>query len=292
MANPAVLRVGCAMWANRAWIGPFLPAGTRPGDELAEYATWCTAVEGNTTFYALPPLDTVRRWAGATPTSFRFICKLPKTVTHEQRLRGVDAEVASFLRLFEPLGERLGPVSIQLPPSFGPGDLGVLAAFLRRAPREATWAVEVRHPEFFGGGRAHAWLDRLLADTGVERIIMDTHTLFSKPPTDDAERDGWNNKPRLPVLSAVVTASPIVRFLGRTDPQETVAGWQPWLDVLAGWLADGRTPTMFVHTPDNVIALPLARLLHEQVAARFADLQPLPAPTVVEPPGEQQRLFD
>lgn len=280
------------MWANRAWVGPFLPAGTRPGDELAEYATWCNAVEGNTTFYALPPLHTVRRWADATPTSFRFVCKLPRTVTHEQRLRGVDAEVASFLRLFEPLGERLGPVSIQLPASFGPGDLGVLAAFLRRAPRDATWAVEVRNPAFFDGGRAHLWLDRLLADTGTERIIIDTHTLFAKPPTDDAERDGWNKKPRVPVLPTAVTGAPIVRFIGRSDPEETVAGWQPWLDVLAGWLGEGRTPTMFVHTPDNVIALPLARLLHEQIEARVPGLERLPAPLVVIPMEEQPQLFD
>ena len=280
------------MWAHRAWVGPFLRADTRRGDELAEYATWCTAVEANTTFYALPAIDTVRRWADATPTSFRFVFKLPKMVTHEQRLRGVDAEVTSFVRLLEPLGERLGPVSVQLPPSFGPGDLGVLAAFLRRAPAAVKWAVEVRHPAFFDGGRGHAWLDRLLADTGAEQVIMDTHTLFSQPPRDDAERDGWKNKPRVPVLTAPITANPVVRFIGRTDPEETAAGWQPWLDVLATWISAGRTPTMFVHTPDNVVALPLARLLHAQLATRIPGLEPLPIPRSAGPADEQPRLFD
>ncbi|MCU1398049.1 MAG: hypothetical protein JWN62_1158 [Acidimicrobiales bacterium] len=286
------LRVGCAMWAHRAWVGPFYPPSTRSGEELAEYATWCTAVEGNTTFYAVPPADTVRRWADATPTSFRFLFKLPRTITHEHRLRGSDAEVTAFVRLMEPLGERLGPVSIQLPASFGPGDLGVLAAFLRRVPREAQWSLEVRNPAFFDHGRAHDWLDRLLADTGTERVIFDTTTLFSKPPTDDAERDGWGNKPRIPVVPAAVTDGPIVRFIGRTDPVETARGWQPWLPRLRDWLAEGRTPTMFVHTPDNVVALGLARRLHDAVRSLVPDLEPLPVQRRTTDTDEQQRLFD
>ncbi|MCU1392242.1 MAG: hypothetical protein JWM34_670 [Ilumatobacteraceae bacterium] len=280
------------MWAHRAWVGPFLPASTRPGEELAEYATWCTAVEGNTTFYALPPIATVRRWADATPTSFRFVFKLPKSITHEQRLRGTDAELTAFLRLLDPLGERLGRMSIQLPASFGPGDLGLLAAFLRRAPRSAQWAVEVRHPAFFDHSPAHAWLDRLLADTGAERIVLDTSTLFAAPPTDDAERDGWNKKPRVPVVPTAITDAPIVRFIGRTDIDESVRGWQPWIDVMVEWLEQQRTPTMFVHTPDNVVALGLARRFHDAVRERLPALEPLPAPSEPVVERAQQRLFD
>lgn len=280
------------MWANRAWVGRYFPAGTRTGHELAEYATWCPAVEGNTTFYALPANDTVRKWVDMTPTSFRFLFKVPKSITHDRHMRGTDAELTAFLRLLEPLGERLGPFSIQLPPSFGPGDLGLLAAFLRRAPRHVTWSVEVRHPDFFDGGRAHLALDRLLVDNAAERIILDTRTLFSSPPTDAAESDGWRKKPRVPVIPVAIGASPIVRFIGRTSAAETVAGWQPWLVVLDDWIAEGRTPTMFVHTPDNAIAPELVRLLHQQASARIAGLQPLPSPRPAEPGVVQERLFD
>ena len=283
------------MWANRDWVGPYFPAHTRPGEELARYAQWCTAVEGNTTFYALPPVDTVRRWVDATPTSFRFVCKVPRTITHDRRLRNTDAELVAFLRLMAPLGRRLGPFSVQLPPSFGPGDLGVLAAFLRRAPREVDgteirWAVEVRHPLFFDGGRAHAALDRLLVDVRAERVILDSRPLFASPPTDDAERDGWSKKPRVPVVPVALTDTPIIRLIGRTDERRTIEGWQPWLPVLRTWIDEGRTPIVFVHTPDNVGVLPLPRLLHEQLAASGCDLEPLPVVAIET--EIQPTLFD
>ena len=59
----AVVRVGCAMWALRDWVGRYFPAETPTGRELGPYVTWCTAAEGNTTFYGLPRPTTVARWA-------------------------------------------------------------------------------------------------------------------------------------------------------------------------------------------------------------------------------------
>ena len=290
------LRVGCALWAHRAWVGAQFPAGTRPGDELAEYVTWCTAVEGNTTFYALPPAETVRRWANVAPPDFRFLFKVPRLITHEQRLRGTDAELLAFVRRLEPLGERLGPVSIQLPPSFGPGDLGVLAAFVRRAPAHVRWSVEVRHPDFFAGGRAETALERLLADTGTERVLMDTTALFATPPIDAAERETWAQKPRVPARRDAQTDAPVVRYIGRSNPDATIAGWQPWLPVVVQWLEESRTPTVFVHTPDNADALWLVRRFHDEVRVlageRGLDVSPLPMPNAAAEAIEQQRLFE
>lgn len=283
------------MWANRDWVGPYFPASTRPGDELGHYVNWCTAVEGNTTFYALPPAGTVRKWATVAPATFRFVFKIPKSISHDQRLRGTDAELIAFLRLLEPLGERIGPITVQLPPSFGPGDIGVLAAFLRRAPSDVgglpiRWAVEVRHPQFFDGDRAHVSLDRLLTDVRAERVILDSRPLFSKPPTDDAERDGWGKKPRLPVIPTALTSTPIVRLIGRTDVLETVAGWQPWLPVLAQWIGEGRSPIVTVHTPDNSCALPLARQLHGDLRAAGCVIDDLPVIPIEA--IQQESLFD
>ena len=144
----AVLRVGCPMWAHPPWVGRFLSPGNR-GRELEEYARWCNAVEGNTTFYAVPSERTVARWAEQAPIDFRFAFKVPRPVTHDLRLRGEDAirSLGEFLDAIEPLGERIGPVQLQLPPSFGPesassGSLGVTAfqnspAATRLMPRPA-----------------------------------------------------------------------------------------------------------------------------------------------------------
>ena len=135
------LHVGCAMWTYAPWQGRYLPHPLPPKERLSAYATWCNAVEGNTTFYATPTVDTVRSWAGQTAPDFRFVLKLPKPVTHERRLADADEPLRAFLAAIEPLGPRAHALWIQLPPSFSPAGLGTLATFLRRLPREYRYCV-------------------------------------------------------------------------------------------------------------------------------------------------------
>ena len=116
------LRVGCPMWANRSWVGRYLPSTARAGDELAAYSRELGAVEGNTTFYALPTPATVERWAEQAAPDFRFCFKLPRTITHDRRLRYTESEVAEFIERFAPLHHLMGPICVQLPASFGPDD--------------------------------------------------------------------------------------------------------------------------------------------------------------------------
>jgi uncharacterized protein YecE (DUF72 family) len=274
------------MWAHPGWAGRVLPTGTARGGQLRAYATWCNAVEGNTTFYGEPSAAAVEGWAAEAPEHFRFLFKLPRTITHERKLRHAAAEVTSFARRLEPLGERAGQLSIQLPGAFGPGDLAALAAFLPGLPGGHRYAVEVRHRGFFDGGPAGRALARLLADHSAEWITFDTTTLFASRPSSATEREAWGNKPRLPRRTEALGDRPIVRYLGRDDVEATVAGWQPWLPVIAGWLAEGRRPTFFVHTPDNLAAPLLARRFHDEIRNSVPALPPLPEPanTMAEPP--------
>jgi uncharacterized protein YecE (DUF72 family) len=241
-------------------------------------------VEGNTTFYATPTADTVRSWAGQTAPDFRFVLKLPKPVTHERRLADADEPLRAFLTAIEPLGPRAHALWIQLPPSFSPGDLGALAVFLRRLPREYRYCVEVRHRDFFADPRSEQQLERALGGTGAEWVTFDTTVLFESPPVSDAEREAWTKKPRLPRRSRALTSHPVVRYIGRDDVERTVAGWQPWADTVAGWLREGRSPTVFIHTPDNVSALELARRFHDDVRALVPEIEPLPEPVPAGPP--------
>lgn len=280
------LYVGCAMWAHPAWIGPLLPAGR--GAQLPAYATWCNAVEGNATYYAEPAASTVAAWAEQAPAGFRFAFKLPKAITHDRRLRVAAADVAAFLDRLAPLGERAGTIAVQLPPTFGPADLPVLAAFARAAPRSHRYAVELRHPAFFDDGDAARAVTELLGEAGIEWTIFDTTTLFTEPPGSDAEREAWSSKPRVPRRVESLTDRPVVRYLGRDDPAATIAGWQPWVDVVARWLEEGRTPTVFVHTPDNAGALVLARRFHDDVRRLVPGLEPLPE---AQTPAVQPSLF-
>ena len=265
------LHVGCAMWTHKAW--PVVA-----GERLRSYAGWCNAVEGNTTFYATPARDTVASWAEQTDPGFRFVIKLPKRITHERRLTGADEELRIFLDAIEPLGTRTHAVWIQLPGSFTPADTPTLAGFLRKLPRSHRYAVEVRHRGFFAEPGP---LESVLAAADAEWIPFDTTAFFRSPPTSEAERDAWNNKPRMPLRTVALTDRPIVRYLGRDATAPTVEGWQQWIGVVAGWLREGRSPTVFVHTPDNVDAPVLARRFHAEVRARLPQLEALPEPEQV-----------
>jgi uncharacterized protein YecE (DUF72 family) len=88
----------------------------------------------------------------------------------------------------------------------------------------------------------------------------------------------------VPRRSRALTAHPVVRYIGRDDPELTAAGWQPWVDTVAGWLGEGRSPTVFIHTPDNADALALARRFHQDVRSRVPSLEPLPEPVPAGPP--------
>ncbi|MFB9691294.1 DUF72 domain-containing protein [Amycolatopsis plumensis] len=270
------------MWTHKAWAGRFVPSSLPAKERLRAYAGWCTAVEGNTTFYATPARETVAGWAQQTGPDFRFVVKVPKVVTHERRFAGVEAEMRAFLDALEPLGER-AVLWTQLPGSFGPPDVDALRRFLRRLPADRRRAVEVRHPGFFTDAGSASALEAALADADAEWVPFDTTVFFQKPPVTEAEQDTWAKKPRVPRRTRALTDRPIVRYLGRDSVAETVEGWQPWTEVVAGWLREGRKPTVFVHTPDNADAPALARRFHDDVRALVPDLDALPEPEPVEP---------
>ncbi|WP_206789237.1 DUF72 domain-containing protein [Amycolatopsis sp. MtRt-6] len=270
------------MWTHKAWPGRFLPPSLPAKDRLRAYAGWCNAVEGNTTFYATPARATVTAWAQQTDAAFRFVVKLPKLVTHERRFAGVETEMRAFLDAIEPLGDR-AVLWTQLPGSFGPADVDALARFLRRLPAGRRRAVEVRHPGFFTDAGATSLLEGALAAADAEWVPFDTTVFFQRPPVSEAEQDAWAKKPRLPRRTRALTDRPIVRYLGRDSAEETAAGWRPWTEVVAGWLREGRSPTVFVHTPDNAEAPALARRFHDDARALVPGLDALPEPEPVEP---------
>ena len=277
------LHVGCAMWTHRSWQGRLVAHPLQAQERLRHYAGWCDAVEGNTTFYATPTRETVASWARQTDPDFRFVIKLPKLITHERRLTDVDEPLRVFLDAIEPLGLRAHALWIQLPGSFAPADVSVLARFLRQLPGGHRYAVEVRHTAFFDDPRSTSLLETALAGVSAEWIPFDTTAFFRSPPTSDAEREAWMKKPRMPLRSAALTDRPIVRYLGRDDVEQTIEGWRRWLDVVVEWLREGRSPTMFIHTPDNADAPVLARRFHDEVRALVPGLAALPEPIPAEP---------
>ncbi len=285
-----ILFVGCPMWAHRPWVGRSLPTDTVSGRELHAYSRLLNAVEGNTTFYASPTPASVRRWADQADPGFRFVFKVPRTITHDRRLRDVDHLLTPFLTLLEPLAPVIGALTFQLPASFAPIDLPVLDSLLGQLPRDPwRWSVELRHPAFFEFPDRDI-ADALLGRHSVERVLLDSRPLYARPPMSEAGRQTWGKKPRIPALTDAITDEPIVRIIGSDHPDVTMAGLRDWHPIVADWLRDGRYPTVFVHTPDNLDAPDLARGFHDAVRQLVPNLAPLPDPLPVGT-AEQGSLF-
>ena len=151
MDSPRI-HLGTQGWSYPDWIGSFYPPGARQEHYLPFYASVFDTVELDTTFYHPPRPSVVRSWERHTPEGFRFAAKLPRAITHEAGLSGVEEAVDSFARTLEPLGEKLGPLLAQLPAEFvrDPHNARSLEQFLAGAPRQVRIAVEFRHASWHG----------------------------------------------------------------------------------------------------------------------------------------------
>ncbi len=277
--------LGCPSWSENAWREGLYPQNARQADFLSLYAQVFNAVEGNTTFYAKPLPSTVERWAQSLPGHFRFTAKFPRDISHGGDLREQGQAVESFLQLLRPLGVRVAPLWLQLPASFGPQRLAELVSFIDALERPL--AIEVRHPEFFAKGDAERVLNRVLMDRGVERICLDPRALFSCTSTAPAVLHAQAKKPKVPPRPAAFTQFPQVRFIGRPELEANDPFLVPWVEKVAGWIEEGRTPYVFLHTPDNHLAPELARRFHQQLSERLPGLPELPE---LQPPQTHEQL--
>lgn len=162
----AVPRIGCAGWS--------LPRGSWPqfpdtGTHLQRYAQRLNAVEINSSFYRPHQPTTYERWAASVPDGFRFSVKLPKTITHEKRLRSCDALLASFLAQATGLGEKLGCLLVQLPPSLAFDESVAMSFFTAlRAQHGGPVALEPRHASWFAPE-----VDAALKKQRIARVLAD-----------------------------------------------------------------------------------------------------------------------
>jgi uncharacterized protein YecE (DUF72 family) len=117
---------------------------------LAFYAKQFSTVEINYTFYHMPTENSLLNWTKSVPEGFRFALKANQQITHIQRLRGSESTLKRFLEVASVLneGDHLGPILVQLPPSFK-FDRPLLEEFLALRPTAFRFAFEVRHASWY-----------------------------------------------------------------------------------------------------------------------------------------------
>ncbi|TVT82454.1 DUF72 domain-containing protein [Pseudomonas sp. H3(2019)] len=280
--------LGCPSWSENAWREYLYPQNARPNEFLGLYSQVFNAVEGNTTFYARPAPATVERWAQTMPEHFRFTAKFPGDISHGGDLREQLSAAETFVQLLSPLGERVSPLWLQLSSAFTPQRLAELAGFIDGMQRPL--AVEVRHRDFFAKGDAERRLNRLLLERGVERICLDPRALFSCTSTEPAVLHAQSKKPKVPPRPAAFTQFPQVRFIGHPLLEANDSFLTPWVEKIAQWIEEGRTPYIFLHTADNLLAAALAQRFHTRLMARLPGLPAL-SELYREPAAEQLGLL-
>ncbi len=160
------LHLGTSGFAYDAWKGVFYPDGTKDAGMLAYYASRFPSVEINYTFRRLPSEKTLLSWREQVPEGFAFTLKASQRITHTLRLRDADEAVGVFLERARLLGDRLGVILFQCPPSLK-FDRGLIESFLAHLPPIARYAMEFRHP---------SWEEArsLLSDNGVAWCAAET----------------------------------------------------------------------------------------------------------------------
>ncbi len=290
------LYLGCPIWSFKGWVGNFYPNGTKPTDFLLEYARRLTAIEGNTTFYAVPAPKTIESWIRQTPQTFRFCPKIPKAISHNGKLSGYEDRALGFIEVMRPLASRLGPMFLQLPPSYSPKLTDDLAKFMEAWPREIPLGVEVRHLDWFDPPH-HENLNELLAGRSMARVTIDTRPIRSLAGDKilagsayESLLEAREKKPDVPVFMERTANFMFLRFIGHPRLEHNLEFINEWVDFIAPQIKQGADAFIFCHTPDNLMAPEICREFHRRIAAQ-TDISPLPWDTIKPDIPQQPGLF-
>ncbi len=173
------LYIGTSGFSYPTWKPDFYPAATPQKEFLRAYAERLPSVELNATFYQLPSEERLRGWAEQTPPGFRFAVKMNRRATHF----GDASVVGTFCERVRALGERLGPILVQLPPT-RPRDEGWLELMLESFDPELEYAFEFRHDSWHGVGGVQV-VNALDGDAPFRYLRL------RDPPYDEPALEEW-----------------------------------------------------------------------------------------------------
>lgn len=184
-ASVAGLYVGASGFSYPSWRGDFYPRGSRPADFLRLYSERLPSVELNSTFYRLPSEAQLSKWAEATPTGFAFAVKTSRQITHFGRFD----LVGTFCERVRALGDRLGPVLVQFPPS-RVRDEGALRLLLDSLDPGLRYAFEFRH-ESWAGIEDVLDSEATILVGSLDGLADFRYLRLREPPYDDSALGEW-----------------------------------------------------------------------------------------------------
>jgi len=220
------LLAGTSGFSYKEWCGRFYPEKFPVDRMLRYYAERLPTVEINNTFYRMPAESMLARWAEEVPPGFTFALKAPRRITHERRLIGAEADVAELVRRAAALGDRLGPILLQLPP-FLKKDLPRLERFLDALPhavkaafefRDASWHSEDVYDTLRARRAVLCVTDNDEGEAPFIATASEGYLRLRRTHYDDADLDAWAER-----VAAAALARTYVYFMHEDDALGT--GW-------------------------------------------------------------------
>ncbi len=159
------LYIGCSGFYNNDWKGSLYLEDAKSKDFLSLYSQKFNCVEINSTFYRNPTAKTLLKWTDETPEDFKFFIKIPKTISHQKRLKDCKEDIAAFCtHIQDHLKEKLSGFLYQFPPSFKNTQENI-DLILKNINLACLNVIEFRHESW--------WNDEIF------KILRDHNIIFS-----------------------------------------------------------------------------------------------------------------
>ncbi|MEJ7625000.1 MAG: DUF72 domain-containing protein [Pyrinomonadaceae bacterium] len=225
-AKDLEIYVGCAKWNSKDLKG-FYPKGTK--EELAYYGSQFNCVELNATFYKRYWEPTYKTWRDSVPEGFKFSPKFNQGVTHYSRLKDIESRIEEFAENVAHLGDKLGPLLLQMHNNFPPKNFDRVEAFVDMWKYDLPVAMEFRKTDWYNDADVAARLYDLLETNNISNVIVDTA----------GRRDLMHMR--------LTTPTAFIRWVGANHESDRTR-LDEWVHRIAEWKTQGlKELYFFVH---------------------------------------------
>lgn len=234
-SNSLSVFLGGTQWGIKPWVGQWYPPGTNAKGFLAAYAKQFSTIELNATHYRIFDPSQFEEWKSQVPSGFKFLPKLPQSISHYRRLRNTEEQVEAFVEGVRRLDVSLGTCFLQMPENFKSDKFADLEAWLHQWPEDIDLAVEVRHPSWFGDEELLSDLAALLHSQNKGFVLTDA--------------------PGRPDVLHMALCSPklMLRYAGWDDHPLEEVRLNQWADRIDAWAASGLNELYFcIHQPESI----------------------------------------
>ncbi len=251
-AKDPLICIGCAKWGRKEWVGKIYPEKTKEADFLKEYVKHFNSIELNATHYKMPGAESIRKWREKTNGSdFKFCPKVPQSISHFGNLApttNVQQQTKEFIISISAFEKNLGPVFLQLSDKFSPARKENLYAYLEKIPKDLSFFLEVRHPEWYADKNTRKELLETMRKNNIGAVITDT----------SGRRDLVHMELTIPKA--------FVRFVGNNLHPTDYTRIDAWVQRIKSWLSKGLQEVyFFMHHTDEKNSPELCDYVIEQM---------------------------